>query len=61
MSSTLHIVGFTSSITYGIIFVTNTNGTRETCPFRKVSREEAPAAASAPTRKKWIPLASLYR
>jgi hypothetical protein len=34
---------------------------RETCPFPKVSREEAPAAASAPTTKKWIPLASLYR
>lgn len=35
--------------------------TRETHPFSKVSREEAPEAASAPTNKKWIPLASLYR
>ena len=34
--------------------------TRETRPFPKVNREEAPAAASASTSKNWIPLASLY-
>jgi hypothetical protein len=34
--------------------------TRETRPFLKVNREEAPEAASASTSKNWIPLASLY-
>ena len=34
---------------------------RETCLFPGVDREEAPAAESAPTRKRTIPLASLHR
>ncbi len=34
---------------------------RETCLFPGVDREEAPAAESAPTSKRTIPLASLHR
>lgn len=34
---------------------------RETCLFPGVDREEASTAESAPTRKRTIPLASLYR
>src|SRR5205823_5350876 len=43
------------------IYNQNIRRTCETCPFPEIPREEAPAAASAPTSKKRIPLASLHR
>lgn len=53
---------FTSARKYGMLFYKRYIWLlRETCLFPGVDREEAPAAESAPTYKRMIPLASLYR